>query len=182
MQRIILFVSLLFFVSCSATQKAQGVPEKPLINATRIMFLIMPIKGFNITLRPFFTACDSVFNKNDIATELLTFTPNGFNVTSEKYYIQSMKKFKPDCIIVLVPRDYGGFLKSKHVKYDIYIMPIDIALLLLSGNSNNQLPNPILLGSFNLKTANTTEKTKQESLEAATEFIGKLRKCITTIQ
>ena len=182
MHRITILLSFLFLLSCNSAKQAQKQSINNQIKASRIMFIIMPMKDLSISWQPFLVSCDTVFNKNDIATELLPFNRNGFNPSNSNSYLKEIRQFMPDCFVILVPKGYGNTLKNKYIKYAIYTMPIDVVEFLLPANSDYKLPTPTLTGSFKLVIANTVEKAKLNGNEAAHEFIDVLKTRITTIQ
>lgn len=142
------------------------------------MIVIKPIKVANLPISGFLQVCDSIFKKNNITHTLLPFNNAIFSPIKSNFYSETMKKFKPDCLILLVPKKSG----STSVQYDAYIVPFDVTDLLFMQNKESQPLSPTFISSFKLQMKGNAEKSKQNGIQVANKFIETLKKYIVTIK
>ena len=182
MSRIIISIIICLLMSCNPLRHLkQETPTQ--IAASRIMFVVMPMKEVGIPLCSFFGVCDSVLKKANIAKTAVTLSPDDFD---ESKHItdpisKPIRQFKPDCIILFTPQKLERNRGLNFVRYDTFILPIDMADFLFIGDTSSKKFNPTYISAVKLTAIGSSLRDKKNGSQAAEKFMDNLKKYITTL-
>lgn len=169
-------------MSCNPLKHSKQENPSP-IAASRILFLVMPMKEVGIPLSSFFGVCDSVLKKANIAKTAVVLAPDAFD---ESKHIadpisKPIRQFKPDCIILLMPKKFERNRGLNFVRYEAFIMPIDSDEFLLMDEMPSKQFNPTYISSVKFTAIGSPSQDNKNGIQAAEKFINNLKKYITTI-